>query len=139
MRSMEDADFSEDTFASDPEFCATCGSILPLPDGTTLDNYCPVCHLHVSRKALAEISYVVHFNDPDVYSKERELLSGPGSGKNKDKTRKEVSEGPLVDRECRECGHNQMSYATLQLRSADEGQTVFYTCPKCKFKESENS
>jgi DNA-directed RNA polymerase subunit M/transcription elongation factor TFIIS len=27
----------------------------------------------------------------------------------------------------------------LQLRSADEGQTVFFTCVKCKYKESENS
>ena len=32
-----------------------------------------------------------------------------------------------------------MSYAAIQLRSADEGQTVFFTCVKCKYKESENS
>ncbi len=27
----------------------------------------------------------------------------------------------------------------IEFRSADEGQTVFFTCLKCKFKESENS
>ena len=49
------------------------------------------------------------------------------------------AEGPTVDRKCAKCGYEKMSYATLQLRSADEGQTVFFTCLKCKFKESENS
>ena len=60
---------------------------------------------------------------------------------NTKKRKKEGDEedGPVVDRTCSKCGHDKMSYAALQLRSADEGQTVFFTCLKCKFKESENS
>lgn len=48
-------------------------------------------------------------------------------------TKKESEDdGPVVERLCSKCGNDKMSYATLQLRSADEGQTVFYTCTKCK-------
>lgn len=43
-----------------------------------------------------------------------------------------TEDGPIAERRCNACGHNQMSYAAVQLRSADEGQTVFYTCLKCK-------
>lgn len=43
------------------------------------------------------------------------------------------AEGPVVERRCPQCQNDKMSYATLQLRSADEGQTVFYTCTKCKY------
>ena len=49
------------------------------------------------------------------------------------------ADGPIVERNCPKCGYGRMSYAALQLRSADEGQTVFFTCLKCKHKESENS
>lgn len=41
-------------------------------------------------------------------------------------------DGPVVERTCPKCKNGLMSYATLQLRSADEGQTVFFTCTKCK-------
>ena len=53
--------------------------------------------------------------------------------------KEEGEEGPVIDRKCPKCNSEKMSYAAIQLRSADEGQTVFFTCVKCKYKESENS
>ena len=36
-----------------------------------------------------------------------------------------------TDVKCRECGAEEVQYTALQLRSADEGTTMFYSCPKC--------
>ena len=44
-----------------------------------------------------------------------------------------------VDEPCPKCGHPQLEFYTLQLRSADEGQTVFYECPSCRHKYSQNN
>ncbi|CAP98201.1 hypothetical protein N7519_003962 [Penicillium mononematosum] len=44
----------------------------------------------------------------------------------------------IIDRTCSECGRKQMFYTTVQLRSADEGSTVFYRCV-CGFKETSNN
>ncbi|CAG7733611.1 unnamed protein product [Allacma fusca] len=129
-------------FAPTAEFCSLCGSILPVRTGSASDNHCMVCKVPISRDHDAEaesgiletVSYVIHFNDRDKYSKLKSL-SGDASKKSK----KPAAEGPLVNRDCKQCGNKKMSYMTLQLRSADEGQTVFFTCPKCRFKESENS
>lgn len=44
-----------------------------------------------------------------------------------------------VDEACPKCGHAGMEFYTMQLRSADEGQTVFYECPECRYKYSTNT
>lgn len=79
----------------------------------------------------SRVTYTIHFNSKEVYKKYMK--------QDDKKQNEEQEEGPVVDRKCPKCNNEKMSYATLQLRSADEGQTVFYTCTKCKYKESENS
>jgi DNA-directed RNA polymerase I subunit RPA12 len=44
-----------------------------------------------------------------------------------------------VDEECPKCKSPHMEYYTMQLRSADEGQTVFYECPACGHTFSVNT
>lgn len=36
--------------------------------------------------------------------------------------------GAKIKNKCEKCGKDEMYYKTVQLRSADEGQTVFYEC-----------
>ena len=40
---------------------------------------------------------------------------------------------------CPKCAHPELQYYTMQLRSADEGQTVFYECSKCGHTFSTNT
>jgi len=125
--------YRENTFVTSPAFCSDCGSILPLLKEKG-DATCYRCSRHFPEDVFGntKIKYTIHFNSIDAYTKNAE----EESRKNKDTT---DEEGPIVDRKCPKCGNDKMSYATLQLRSADEGQTVFYTCTKCKYKENENS
>lgn len=119
-----------ETFNSHPGFCPVCGSILP-PLNTVGFVACYNCKSEFPPDVFGSqvVEYTIHFNS---YNPEKLF----------DKTKSysdDEAEGPVVERKCPKCGNMQMSYATLQLRSADEGQTVFFTCIKCKFKESENS
>jgi len=91
---------------------------------------CVVCRNEIDIEIMEkyEVKYTVNFNSVTSYTDEKKLKSAQSN-----------SAGALVDRKCPKCGNDKMSYASLQLRSADEGQTVFYTCTKCQFKETENS
>jgi len=44
-----------------------------------------------------------------------------------------------IEEPCIKCGTPEVQYYTVQLRSVDEGQTVFYECPGCKHTWSINN
>jgi DNA-directed RNA polymerase I subunit RPA12 len=55
---------------------------------------------------------------------------------------KEGEEGKkhaTIEEPCPKCGHHEQYFYTMQLRSVDEGQTVFYECPTCAYKYSVNN
>ncbi|CAM1323788.1 ZNRD1 (predicted) [Pycnogonum litorale] len=117
----------ESNFTGDIDFCPDCGTILALP-GTEDYVKCKTCNLRIEISA---------FDGITVRSKVEFNLKEDKNSSLNFKVNK--SSGPLVDRKCIRCGHEGMTFATLQTRSVDEGQTVFYSCPECKFQENENS
>jgi len=114
------------TFNTDIAFCSACGALLPnLPEkGNTIS--CRACQYAAPVDTFLgrETCYTVFFNKRENTKKKKD---------------EEEDEGPTVERKCPKCDGDKMSYACVQLRSVDEGQTVFFTCLKCKYKESENS
>jgi DNA-directed RNA polymerase I subunit RPA12 len=44
-----------------------------------------------------------------------------------------------IEEPCIKCGHREVGYYTVQLRSVDEGSSVFYECPSCKHTWSINN
>ena len=91
-------------------FCK-CGSILQIPD----TEFC-VCK-NCSRKVKADFPEVVF---------EKVYLSKEVESHN------EVA-APKIEQNCPKCNSKEMHYNTIQTRSADEGQTVFYSCT-CGYK-----
>lgn len=71
-------------------------------------------------------------------------LSGPSNMSKKEDADSDSDDGigaqrALVSEECQKCKNPKMFFWTQQLRSADEGQTVFYECPNCGHRLSINS
>ena len=45
---------------------------------------------------------------------------------------KDFETAPLTEEECPKCGHRKAFYWLLQTRAADEAETKFLKCEKCK-------
>ncbi|XP_030003552.1 DNA-directed RNA polymerase I subunit RPA12 [Sphaeramia orbicularis] len=115
-------------FGADPNFCATCGNVLPLPGKHDVIR-CPRCSfsIPVTEFSGQEIRSTIIFNPVEQSS-----LSLEGMEDSELK-------GPVIDRRCSRCNKEGMIYHTRQMRSADEGQTVFFTCIHCRYQEKEDS
>jgi DNA-directed RNA polymerase I subunit RPA12 len=42
--------------------------------------------------------------------------------------RSDMENSTVIQQACPECGRQEVRYTAVQLRSADEGSTIFYTC-----------
>ncbi|XP_066532017.1 DNA-directed RNA polymerase I subunit RPA12 [Hoplias malabaricus] len=115
-------------FQGDINFCPECGNILPVPvlqDVIT----CPRCSFKIPVQKLAGqvIKSSVVFNP---------LVQSSSTVDNEEDSE---LKGPVIDRKCSRCNKEGMVYHTRQMRSADEGQTVFFTCIHCRYQEKEDS
>lgn len=104
-----------------------------------MDSFCSKCEAILISSTTCECghknqaSYTSHTTR--VWVNRRKHLLKP----NED-TENAETEGPKVEKYCEKCNLLTLqSYFTAQLRSADEGQTVFYRCTKCLIQTSENS
>ncbi|KAI3483938.1 hypothetical protein L1887_53094 [Cichorium endivia] len=71
---------------------------------------------------------------PSALRQKRQLVNTAASIGNDNKPKEAT-----IKEKCPGCGNDEMNFHTLQLRSADEGTTVFYDCPKCGYKFSQNN
>lgn len=116
-----------EVFSTPKELCSTCGTVYSFPLNFTTETKCSNCGSQAdARDIFHESVYLsyVKFND-------RERVKG--------QTGQEEYLGPTVERQCQKCGHGILHFNTVQTRSADEGQTIFYFCPKCRHREIEYS
>ncbi|XP_060095215.1 DNA-directed RNA polymerase I subunit RPA12 [Heteronotia binoei] len=114
-------------FQSEVDFCPDCGTVLPLP-GIQDKVTCLCCSFSID---------IMEFEGREIHTSIKFSTIDATSERKMDEANE--IKGPLLDRNCPQCGHEGMVYHTRQMRSADEGQTVFYTCPSCRFQEKEDS
>ncbi|OQS55817.1 rpa12 [Ecytonucleospora hepatopenaei] len=100
-------------------FCE-CGSVIVLIPGECI-HQCLRCNKVVSENKILEYEYV----------QVKKI--------NREENKEELIEQVKRERICVKCNNDQMYFHTAQIRSADEGQTIFYECTKCGYKETINS
>ncbi|KAJ3037098.1 DNA-directed RNA polymerase I core subunit rpa12 [Rhizophlyctis rosea] len=118
-------------------FCPDCGSLLDPPSGMTPNVTCETCGGAVLSEAFESIEVVTKsrpgaFPDrPTVEKEDKEDGAEDGAS--------HLRDGATIKEKCPKCDAPEMVFHTAQLRSADEGQTIFYTCVKCGYKYRVNS
>mmetsp|Transcript_10853 Transcript_10853/g.26078 ORF Transcript_10853/g.26078 Transcript_10853/m.26078 type:complete len:120 (-) Transcript_10853:576-935(-) len=115
-------------------FCPSCRSTLKVDSSGSI--YCNVCPYtsNLAELTHSEIPVSITYSAlraTPLWAKtdaEQQALT-----QNKEPTRATIEEP------CVKCGFHEVGYYTVQLRSVDEGQTVFYECPACKHTWSINN
>ncbi|KAI8458391.1 hypothetical protein BY996DRAFT_6410958 [Phakopsora pachyrhizi] len=115
-------------------FCSDCGNLLPVPDSEDILE-CDHCGRSEKAQLQEDVRIITRSSQdafPSTLRQKRALVQHNNQSSH-------TQLAPLMDETCPKCKNPQMRYHTLQLRSADEGTTVFYECPVCGHKHSTNN
>ncbi|XP_028752931.1 DNA-directed RNA polymerase I subunit RPA12-like [Neltuma alba] len=106
-------------------FCHLCGTMLTAPSAKYAQ--CPLCKTRRDINDISgkEISYTISAED---IRRELGIII-------MEEQKVQLSK---VNKKCEKCGHGEANFYTRQMRSADEGQTTFYTCTRCGHQFQEN-
>jgi DNA-directed RNA polymerase I subunit RPA12 len=113
-------------------FCPSCRATLKVNTSGDID--CDVCSYQSNLSDLSELP------SRTTYSMARPTPIWAKS--DAEQAAMQTSFDPVratIEEPCVKCGHPEVGYYTVQLRSVDEGQTVFYECPNCKKTWSVNN
>jgi DNA-directed RNA polymerase I subunit RPA12 len=113
-------------------FCDRCGTLFPpatsIPSETMQNYPCAVCNKHTDLTAASKATVTTRSHDNAFPSALRARRSAVQTLKEGD-----VQTEATITQTCPECGRTEMKFYTMQLRSADEGATVFYRC-ECGYR-----
>ena len=111
-------------------FCSMCGSILSLPESSETTVSCNSCPFKASFQSL--------IGEEEQVTRSGKRQKAPWVDEDTGDDNTQVKHA-TIDEPCPKCGHPELFFYTMQLRSVDEGSTVFYECSKCKHKFSQNN
>jgi transcription factor S len=92
------------------EFCKKCGAVLIKK---TKNFGCPRCGYSSKEKPKLKTSEKIE---------EKQQIAV---------IKKDTQTSPIVNEKCRECGHDEAYFWTVQTRASDEAETKFFKCTKC--------
>lgn len=130
---------------SDNLFCPICNSLLKLPDLSNIQ-YCYMCNYKQNYKTDSQydiVSVSSKYNTHDKQASSDNNITNNMHNNNDDINNNLAAAASAkratVKEICDKCGHDEMTFYTMQMRSVDEGQTVFYECPNCGYTYSTNT
>ncbi|EHK20679.1 uncharacterized protein TRIVIDRAFT_49675 [Trichoderma virens Gv29-8] len=105
------------------QFCGPCGNTLDISPDSIIN--CDCCGSMNKNELLAGIVTISsNSNFPSEIRQKRDTTQQL-------QCLAPADTWPKTEETCRKCGAREVRYTALQLRSADEGTTLFYYCPEC--------
>ncbi|TPX15014.1 uncharacterized protein E0L32_004844 [Thyridium curvatum] len=114
-------------------FCTDCGNLLPASKGTAKNILlCNCCGAENPDNAASQ-TIITQTKPSDFPSPLRTQLSSVQVVE-----RHKIQTEATTNVTCPKCGRTEVRFSAVQLRSADEGTTVFFNCD-CGFRWNDNN